>query len=47
MVRIIRDATFTFPNKDGRSMMHPTHRDIQGPFDLDIWLGFPYYYNNI
>jgi len=46
MVRIVRDATFTFPSKDGRSMMHPTHEDAQGPFNLDIRLGVPYYCNN-
>jgi hypothetical protein len=36
MVRIARDAKFTFPGIDGRSMKCPIHGDIQGPPNLEI-----------
>jgi hypothetical protein len=47
MVRIVRDASFTFPSKDGRSMTCPTHGDTQRPLNSCIKLGVPYYCNNI
>jgi len=46
MVRIARDVIFFFPSKDGKSMMCPTHGNVQRPPNLNIQLGVPYYCNN-